>query len=104
MAIGEYLPLWSNNIIEELDYIVIYCSSLTIQEHINNRWGFQLSIWLYLYEIYMGNWPSGSTAMWKDRGYSLNHFITNYCVTSGDQDKRPLFLAVKVSFKNFVEK
>ena len=40
-----------DQIIQLFEYISIYCSSLTI-EHLNSRWGFQLTIWLlkiYLY-------------------------------------------------------
>ena len=35
-----------DQIIQLFDYIIIYCSSLTI-EHSNSRWGFKLTIWLY---------------------------------------------------------
>ena len=37
-----------DQIIQLFDYISIYCSSLTI-EHSNSRWGFQLTIWLYIW-------------------------------------------------------
>ena len=40
-----------DQIIQLFDYISIYCSSLTI-EHSNSRWRFQLTIWLYIKDIY----------------------------------------------------
>ena len=56
-----------DQIIQLFDYISIYCSSLTIEDS-NSRWGFQLTIYIYIFPSYSEDEHNKVGAGWGARG------------------------------------
>ena len=69
--LGQYPAILTSRVVNN-PYIF---TSETIIRHWHSG---QPSVTIYLHEMYMCYRPPGRTAVWKDRGYSLNHLIMNY--------------------------